>query len=302
MPRPVTRERRPPSAGRAPTRTARTSRRRRRRGREEEGRGRPRRGRRARARPDRVGAALLLQPRGRRAGPGLLPGQAAGHRACWSRRATGSARARSCCDSRTTSSAAPWPRSKSQLDKAAARVRAPEAALRAGADQRAGIQRRDLRAGAAADLAARTPSASWATPRSAPRSPAPSPQRLVNLGDQVQIGQHLFDIVDFDSIVARVYVPEKHLGELRRGLPARLSGRRPPAAASTRAAVERIAPIVDPSDRHGQGHDRRRRPARVCVPGMYVDVDLVTATHAGRRAGAQAGPGLRQRPDLRLPR
>ena len=26
--------------------------------------------------------------------------------------------------------------------------------------------------------------------------------RLVNLGDQVQIGQHLFDIIDFESIVA----------------------------------------------------------------------------------------------------
>ena len=47
--------------------------------------------------------------------------------------------------------------------------------------------------------------------------------RMVNLGDQVQIGQHLFDVVDFESLVARVFVPEKHLGELRRGLLARLS-------------------------------------------------------------------------------
>ena len=42
--------------------------------------------------------------------------------------------------------------------------------------------------------------------------------RMVNLGDQVQINQHLFDIVDFDSIVARVFVPERHLDQLRRGL------------------------------------------------------------------------------------
>ena len=49
-------------------------------------------------------------------------------------------------------------------------------------------------------------------------------QRLVNLGDQVQIGQHLFDLVDFDSIVARIYVPEKHLEQLRGGMPARVFG------------------------------------------------------------------------------
>ena len=41
--------------------------------------------------------------------------------------------------------------------------------------------------------------------------------RMINLGDQVQMEQHLFDIVDFDSIVARIFVPERHLDDLRRG-------------------------------------------------------------------------------------
>lgn len=99
--------------------------------------------------------------------------------------------------------------------------------------------------------------------------------RMVNLGDQVQIGQHLFDIVDFNSIVARVFVPEKHLDELRKGLTARVAasgGRR-----DYIGKVERIAPIVDP----------KSGTVKVTVaiggqpglrPGMYVDVDLVTAT------------------------
>ena len=34
--------------------------------------------------------------------------------------------------------------------------------------------------------------------------------RLVKIGDHVNNGQHLFDIIDFDSIVARVYVAERH--------------------------------------------------------------------------------------------
>jgi len=100
--------------------------------------------------------------------------------------------------------------------------------------------------------------------------------RLVNLGDQVQIGQHLFDIVDFDSIVALIYVPEKYLADLRPGLTARLSTQATGGRAHE-AAVERISPIVDPKsgtvkvtiDVGGQPGLR---------PGMYVDVDLVVAT------------------------
>jgi membrane fusion protein (multidrug efflux system) len=101
---------------------------------------------------------------------------------------------------------------------------------------------------------------------------------MVNLGDQVQINQELFEIIDFDSIVARVFVPEKHLAELRTGLPARISAQ---TAGGDRYSgrVKRIAPVVDP----------RSGTVKVTVdvgdqaglrPGMYVDVDLVTATHA----------------------
>jgi len=101
--------------------------------------------------------------------------------------------------------------------------------------------------------------------------------RMVNLGDQVQIGQHLFDIVDFNSLVARVFVPEKHLGELRRGLGARLSAQSAGGTSYT-GRVQRISPIVDP----------KSGTVKVTVnvgaqqglrPGMYVDVDLVIATH-----------------------
>jgi membrane fusion protein (multidrug efflux system) len=100
--------------------------------------------------------------------------------------------------------------------------------------------------------------------------------RMVNLGDQVQIGQHLFDIVDFESIVALVYVPEKHLNELRPGLVARLSAQIT-GGRDYEGIVERISPIVDP----------KSGTVKVTIeiggqpglrPGMYVDVSLVTAT------------------------
>jgi membrane fusion protein (multidrug efflux system) len=102
-------------------------------------------------------------------------------------------------------------------------------------------------------------------------------QRLVKVGDQVQIGQHLFDVVDFDSIVARVFVPEKHLAQLRPGLQARVS------TAATRnqgylGEVDRVAPVVDP--RSGTVKVTIAIGAQAGLrPGLYVDVDLVVATH-----------------------
>ena len=101
--------------------------------------------------------------------------------------------------------------------------------------------------------------------------------RLVKLGDQITVGQHLFDIVDFESIVARVYVPEKHLPDLHKGLYARVSS--PSLGDRTyKGHVQRIAPVVDPRSGTvkltvGLGGQPGLRP------GMYVDVDLVTASH-----------------------
>ena len=102
-------------------------------------------------------------------------------------------------------------------------------------------------------------------------------RRLVNLGDQVTVNQHLFDLVDFDSLVARVYVPEKELSKLAAGLAARITA---PAlgGAVYRGEVDRLSPVVDP----GSG------TVKVTVgipewqglrPGLYVDVALVTAVH-----------------------
>jgi membrane fusion protein (multidrug efflux system) len=102
-------------------------------------------------------------------------------------------------------------------------------------------------------------------------------ERLVNLGDHVKVNQALFRIVDFDSIVARIYVPEKELRRLRKGQEARL---RADALGghSFPGSIDRISPVVDP----GTG------TVKVTVatpdegglrPGMYVAVELVTAVH-----------------------
>ena len=101
--------------------------------------------------------------------------------------------------------------------------------------------------------------------------------RHVNIGDTVTNGQHLFDLVDFDSIVARIYIPEKELPRLRVGQSAWVTAQGLGAEPRT-GAVSRISPIVD----------ARTGTVKVTValkgrhslrPGMYADVKLVTDIH-----------------------
>ncbi len=102
-------------------------------------------------------------------------------------------------------------------------------------------------------------------------------QRLVNVGDQITINQHLFDIVDFDSIVARVYVPEKALPRLAKGQRANLFADAP-GEDRREGEVDRIAPVVD--SRTGTVKVTVRIPRnQELLPGMYVSVELVTAVH-----------------------
>jgi membrane fusion protein (multidrug efflux system) len=102
-------------------------------------------------------------------------------------------------------------------------------------------------------------------------------ERFVNVGDHVTIDQRLFDITDFNSIVARIYVPEKELSRLRVGQEARIFAE----AADTgekRGTVDRIAPRVDP--RSGTVKVTVAIPAtEELLPGMYVTVELITDVH-----------------------
>jgi len=101
--------------------------------------------------------------------------------------------------------------------------------------------------------------------------------RLVNVGDQITVNQHLFDIIDFDSIVARVYVPEREIDRLRPGQQVRILSEA--FQGETRhGVVDRLAPVVDPKTGTVKVTVRIPRHERL-LPGMYVSVELVTATH-----------------------
>lgn len=99
-------------------------------------------------------------------------------------------------------------------------------------------------------------------------------ERLINVGDHVETHAKLFEIVDFDSIVARVFVPERQLAGLFVGQPARVLTQS--LAGSREAAIERISPVVDPQS--GTVKVTLGIPGNQgLLPGMYVEVDLVAA-------------------------
>ena len=101
--------------------------------------------------------------------------------------------------------------------------------------------------------------------------------RMVKLGDHVNPNQHLFTIIDFDSIEARIYVPERYLADLETNQAARIFSHSLPGRVFV-GYVKRIAPIVDSDSGTvkitlGVKHSGELRP------GMFVDVELVVATH-----------------------
>ncbi|MEN8164577.1 MAG: efflux RND transporter periplasmic adaptor subunit [Acidobacteriota bacterium] len=102
-------------------------------------------------------------------------------------------------------------------------------------------------------------------------------ERSVNLGDFVSVNQPLFRIVDFNSIVARIYVPEQELPRLERLQPARLTADALGGLVFS-GAIDRISPVVDPGT--GTIKVTVATPLQKGLrPGMYVQVELVTAVH-----------------------
>lgn len=106
-------------------------------------------------------------------------------------------------------------------------------------------------------------------------------ERFVSEGAFVTTGAQLLSVVDFDTLVARVYVPEKELDRLRVGQDALVMGK----AAKGRQGIgtlERIAPVVDATTGTvkltiGLPPDLVGGDAGF-LPGMYAEVTLTTET------------------------
>lgn len=113
-------------------------------------------------------------------------------------------------------------------------------------------------------------------------------QRMVTAGAFVNNGAQLFTVVDFNTLVARVYIPEKELDRIRVGQDAEVVGKAAKGRRGT-GKLQRIAPTVDATS--GTLKVTVALPPEVSglqgfLPGMYAEVVLTT----DRRADATLVP------------
>ncbi len=109
-------------------------------------------------------------------------------------------------------------------------------------------------------------------------------QRFINEGGFVSAGQQVYEITDFATLVARVYVPERELDRIAVGQEAQVVGKAA-AGRSGIGKVMRIAPIVDATT--GTVKVTIALPPELAggengfLPGMYAEVTLTTDRHEG---------------------
>ena len=101
-------------------------------------------------------------------------------------------------------------------------------------------------------------------------------QRMVKVGDQVSAGQDLFTVIDFDSIVARLYVTEKALSKIKKNQMVRIESTAFPGKVFS-GYVARIAPVVESKSgmiKVTVGF----QDVGPLLPGMYVDGSIITSS------------------------
>ena len=90
---------------------------------------------------------------------------------------------------------------------------------------------------------------------------------MIQVGQHVQISDELFQVTDFDPLIARIYLPERDIIGLNEGREVRILLN---ADASVRftGRIRQISPIVDTATGTGQGYSRgQRRHTVTSTPG-----------------------------------
>lgn len=103
-------------------------------------------------------------------------------------------------------------------------------------------------------------------------------QRLVKLGNQINSGQTLFRIDDFDPLEARVAVPERDMQSIKAGQPVQMLVDAMPGTVFI-GTVGRVSPVVDPKTGTFDVIAQFKDASETLRSGMFGRVNIVTATH-----------------------
>ena len=103
--------------------------------------------------------------------------------------------------------------------------------------------------------------------------------RQVEVGSLVTNNQVVFSVADFPPLLARIRIPEKHIGKLSVGQEARVTVESAPGKRFS-GKVEMISPVVEPESGTIKVTIEIQEGARGALrPGMFSSVYLITETH-----------------------
>ncbi len=103
-------------------------------------------------------------------------------------------------------------------------------------------------------------------------------QRLVEQGGMIRLNTVLFQLADTDKLRIRLYVPEKEMGRIFVGNPARIESEMLPGEYFG-GVVEMIAPVVDPATGTIKVTVQVTKGQEKLKPGMFCSVYILIETH-----------------------
>ncbi len=103
--------------------------------------------------------------------------------------------------------------------------------------------------------------------------------REVRQGQNVKVGDPLFSVADFDPLVARIFLPEREVIDLREGQAAELHLKARPDV-RFKGHIRQISPIVDTASGTVKVTVEAADPPASVRPGAFVSVGIVRQTRA----------------------
>lgn len=124
--------------------------------------------------------------------------------------------------------------------------------------------------------------AQWAVEKTTFRAPFAGrvTARLTQVGHHVRPGDELFQITDFEPLIAKIYLPEKDVLGLVEGRNVRIR-LNADAAVDFSGRIRQISPVVDTSTGTVKITIEANEPPADVRPGSFVTVDIVRETRQG---------------------
>jgi len=106
--------------------------------------------------------------------------------------------------------------------------------------------------------------------------------RNIKNGDFLQMNTRVFSIVDMNTLITRVYIPEKNIANIRIKQKAQITSDALKDK-NFQGAIKMISPVVDPTNGTVKVTIELKKYGKALKPGMFVKCHIITDTHRNTR-------------------